>query len=135
MPSQRQSEKVSARYASEHLVRNLPHVYLTGIPTCEGDIYWIFSASFSAYPSLYLGAIHRNTNDSQTAKDVRADQEMLSEIFERIEAFFGRLEAYTKVAPDQGMADTITAIMVEVLNILAIATKEIKQGRISKFFL
>ena len=79
--------------------------------------------------------IHRNTNDSQTAKDVRADQETLSEIFERIEAFFGRLDRYTEVAPDQGMVDTITAIMVEVLNILAIATKEIKQGRISKFFL
>ena len=79
--------------------------------------------------------IHRNTNDSQTAKDVRADQETLSEIFERIEAFFGRLDKYTEVVPDQGMVDTITAIMIEVLNILAIATKEIKQGRIGKSFL
>jgi hypothetical protein len=33
------------------------------------------------------------------------------------------------------MVDTITAIMVEVLNILAITTKEIKQGRISKSLL
>ena len=112
-----------------------PHVYLTGIPTCEGDLYRIFSASFSVYPSLYFLEIHHNTNDSQTAKDVRADQETLSEIFERTEAFFGRLDAYTEVAPDQGMADTITAIMAEVLNILAIATKEIKQGQISKSFL
>jgi hypothetical protein len=39
------------------------------------------------------------------------------------------------VAPNQGMVDTITAIMAEVLNILAIATKEIKQGRMSKFLL
>jgi hypothetical protein len=112
-----------------------PHVYLTGIPTCESDLYRIFCASFSAYPSLYLRAIHRNANDSQTAKDVRADQETLSEIFERIEAFFRRLDTYTEVAPDQGMVDTITAIMVEVLNILAIATQEIKQGRISKSLL
>ena len=50
-------------------------------------------------------------------------------MFERIEAFFQRLDAYTKAAPNQGMLDTITAIMVEVLNILAIATKEIEQGR------
>ena len=112
-----------------------PHVYLTGIPTCEGDLYRILCPPFSVYPSLYLCEIHRNTNGSQTAKDVRADQEALSEIFERIEAFLGRLDKYTEVAPDQGMVDIITAIMVEILNILAIATKEIKQGRISKCFL
>jgi hypothetical protein len=32
------------------------------------------------------------------------------------------------------MADTITTILVEVLCILAFATKEIRQGRTSKFF-
>jgi hypothetical protein len=73
-------------------------------------------------------------NDSQTAKAVRADQDALFEVFERIEAFFGRLDIYTKVAPDQGMVDTITAIMVEVLTFIGIATKEIKQGRTSKRF-
>jgi len=56
-------------------------------------------------------------------------------MFERIEAFFRRLDIYTEVAPNQGMVDTITEIMVEVLNILAISTKEIKQGRMSKSFL
>jgi hypothetical protein len=53
-------------------------------------------------------------------------------MFERIEAFFRRLDIYTNVAPNQGMVDTITEIMVEVLNILAITTREIKQGRMSK---
>jgi len=77
---------------------------------------------------------HRNTNDSQTAKAVRADREALSETFERIEAFFRRLEIYTEVAPNEGMVDTITAILVEVLNFIGIATKEMKQGRISKCF-
>jgi hypothetical protein len=56
-------------------------------------------------------------------------------MFEHIEAFFRRLDIYTKVAPNEGMVDAITAIMVEVLNILAIATKEIKKGRISKSLL
>jgi methyl-accepting chemotaxis protein len=55
-------------------------------------------------------------------------------MFKRMEAFFRRLDIYTKVAPDQGMMDTITAIMVEVLNFLGIATKEMKQGRTSKRF-
>jgi archaellum component FlaC len=77
----------------------------------------------------------RNTNDSQTAKAVRADQDALFEMFERIEAFFRRLNIYTELAPNQGMVDTMTAIMVEVLNFIGIATKEIKQGRTSKCFL
>ena len=71
----------------------------------------------------------------QTAKAVRADQDALFEIFERIEAFFQRLEIYTEVAPNQGMVDTITAIMVGVLNFIGIVTKKIKQGRTSKRFL
>jgi hypothetical protein len=49
-------------------------------------------------------------------------------MFERIEAFFPTSGHMHGVAPNQGMVDTIMAIMVEVLNILAIATKEIKQG-------
>jgi hypothetical protein len=56
-------------------------------------------------------------------------------MFERIEAFFRRLDTYTEAVPNQGMVDTIVAIMVEVLNILAIATKEIKQGRMSRSLL
>ena len=70
----------------------------------------------------------------QTVKDVRAGQDALIDIFKRIETFFRRLEIYTEVPPNQEMADTITTIMVEVLCILAIATKEIRQGRTSKFF-
>jgi hypothetical protein len=74
-------------------------------------------------------------NDFQTAKDVRADQDTLFEMSERIEAFFRRLDIYTEVAPNQGMVDTITAIMVVVLDILAIATEETKRGRMSKSLL
>jgi hypothetical protein len=55
-------------------------------------------------------------------------------MFERIEAFFRRLDIYTEVAPNEGMVDTITAIMIEVLNFIGIATKEMKRGRISKRF-
>ena len=48
-----------------------------------------------------------------------------------MEAFFKRLETYIELIPNEEMMDTVTAILVEVLYILAIATKEIKQGRIS----
>ena len=68
----------------------------------------------------------------QAAKDVSAAQEALIDIFERIENFFKRLETYTEVRQSTGMTDIIVKIMVEVLNILGIATKEIKQGRTSE---
>ena len=68
----------------------------------------------------------------QAVKDVNAAQESLIDIFERIENFFKRLETYTKVQPSEAMRDIIVKIMVEVLNIFAIATKEIKQGRTSE---
>jgi hypothetical protein len=54
-------------------------------------------------------------------------------IFVRIECFFKRLETYTEVQPTAAMADVIVKIMIEVLSILAIATKEIKQGRSSEW--
>ncbi|KAH8992249.1 hypothetical protein EDB86DRAFT_3244403, partial [Lactarius hatsudake] len=67
------------------------------------------------------------------AKDVDASQEALADLFERIENFFKRLESYTEVPPTDAMTDMIVKIMVEVLNIFAIATKEMKQGRTKKF--
>jgi hypothetical protein len=103
-----------------------------GIFTWKGDFYRIRCPSFGVHPSQYLRAVYSNTDDSQTAKAVCADQDALFEIFERMEAFFRCLDIYTEVAPNQGMMDTITAIMVEVLNFIGIATKEIKQGRTSK---
>ena len=67
----------------------------------------------------------------QAAKDARASQDTMIDIFERIEMFFRRLEAYTQVPPTTEMTDMIIQIMVEVICILGIATKEIKQGRLS----
>ena len=68
----------------------------------------------------------------QAAIDVRASQDSLIDIFERMESFFQRLEIYTRVSPPPAMIDIIVRIMVEVLSILGMATKEMKQGRMSK---
>ena len=56
---------------------------------------------------------------------------MLIDLFSRIERFFKRLESYTEVQPTAAMSGIIVEIMVEVLVILAIATKEINQSRSS----
>jgi hypothetical protein len=53
-------------------------------------------------------------------------------LFERIEMFFQRLEIYKDVPPTTEMMDVIVQIMVEVLCVLGIATKGIKQSRMSE---
>ena len=57
---------------------------------------------------------------------------MLTDVFVRIETFFKRLESYTEVPPTAAMTDVIVKIMIEILSILAIATKEVKQSRSSE---
>jgi hypothetical protein len=56
---------------------------------------------------------------------------MLVDVFGRVESFFKRLETHIEVAPTAAMTDIIVKIMVEVLNIFAISTNEIKRGRTS----
>ncbi|KAH8986844.1 hypothetical protein EDB92DRAFT_1818112 [Lactarius akahatsu] len=67
------------------------------------------------------------------AKDVAASQDALIEIFERIESFFRRLEEYSEVPTTEAMKDIIVKIMVEVLGIFGIVTKEMKQGRTKRY--
>ena len=69
---------------------------------------------------------------SQAVKDVQGSHNTVLDIFERIEMFFRRLEVYTEVEPTPEMIDMMVLITVEVLSILGIATKEIKQGRMSE---
>ena len=69
---------------------------------------------------------------SQAAKDASASNDKLIELFSRIEHFFRRLDIYTGITPTTVMTDIIIEIMMEVLTILAIATKEVKRGRLSE---
>ena len=69
----------------------------------------------------------------QAAKDTAANRGVLVKLFERIESFFERLKIYTEVPPSPAVTDEFAKIMAEVLSILALATKGIKEGRISWF--
>src|ERR1700744_2958161 len=55
-------------------------------------------------------------------------------MFERIGWFFLRLETYTNVSLTTAMTEISTQILVEVLHIFGIATKELKRGSASKFW-
>ncbi|KAH9013800.1 hypothetical protein EDB83DRAFT_2182900, partial [Lactarius deliciosus] len=66
-------------------------------------------------------------------KDVRASENAVVDLFGRLEYFFKRLEKYIEIRPTAAMTDIIVKIMVEVLSILGIMTKEIGQGRTRKY--
>ena len=63
------------------------------------------------------------------------NKDLLAELFDSIGCFFARLEIYTNVAPTTEMTGIFTDIMVEVLKIFGIATKELKRGSTSKFLI
>ena len=58
----------------------------------------------------------------QVTKDVSASRD---KVLNRIERFLQRLEIYTGITPITAITDMIVEIMVEVLTILMIATKEV----------
>ena len=76
---------------------------------------------------------YTNAHISQAVKDVRGSQDTaLVNVFERIQLFFRPLENQTEVRPTTEMMDTTIQILAEVLSILGIVTKEIKEGIMSK---
>ena len=54
------------------------------------------------------------------------------DLFSRIAYFFRRLEIYTEIPPTTVMTGIAVDIVVEILTILGIATKEVKRGRTSE---
>ena len=68
----------------------------------------------------------------QAASGVASSYDALVELFECLGNFLKRLEVYMTIPPTTVMTDIIVQIMVEVLSVLALATKQIKQGRFSK---
>ena len=76
----------------------------------------------------------RNTLLNQAAIGVTSSYDALLELFECIAGFLKRLHIYTEKIPlSSTMSDIIVQIMVEVLSVLALATKQIKEGRFSKW--
>jgi hypothetical protein len=69
----------------------------------------------------------------QTAIAVGTSYDALTELFECVANFFGRLRIYSEIPFEPTMSGLIIKIMVEVLSesVLALATKQIRLGRFS----
>lgn len=61
--------------------------------------------------------------------------EALVDFLESIEHFLSRLRIYTQIPPTPSMDEIVVKIMAELLSALALATKELKQGRSSEYYL
>jgi hypothetical protein len=67
---------------------------------------------------------------SQAASGVTSSFNALLKLFERLGDFFQRLEIYISVQPTTKMTNIIVRIIIQVLSVLALATKEINAGPI-----
>ena len=123
----------SGKYLHVVLGSSSSQLSFTGILTCERHICRHQCLHFGRYHVNFFGRIVLILEISQAAQDVAASKDVLAELFERIGYFFTRLETYTKVVPTTAMSDIITEIMVEVLRIFGIATKELRRGSASEF--
>jgi hypothetical protein len=68
----------------------------------------------------------------QAASGVSSSYDALVDLFECLGNFLKRLRIYTDLPLSPLMTEISVKIMVELLSVLALATKQIRQGRISK---
>ena len=78
-----------------------------------------------------LNLVPCNIRLCQAAIGVTSSYDALLELFECLANFLKRLEIYMTIPPTPMITDIVIKIMVEVLSVLALATKQIQQGRFS----
>jgi hypothetical protein len=85
-------------------------------------------------PYVPLTLFNQFTCDAsfQASCGVTSSYDVLLDLFECLGNFLKRLEIYTTIPPTSMMTNIIIKIMVELLSVLALATGQIKQGRLSK---
>jgi hypothetical protein len=85
-----------------------------------------------------LWVVHRYPNDlrvNQAANGKRSNYDGLVNLLDSIEHFLKRLDIYTQLPSTTAMDEIVVSIMAELLSTLALATKDLSQGRPSKFSL
>ena len=89
----------------------------------------------STYIVIFVTIYLPNPRKHQAATGVSSSYDSLVDLFECLANFLKRLEIYTAVPVTPLMTDIIVKIMVELLSVLALATKQVKQGRLSKYMI
>ena len=66
---------------------------------------------------------------------MRASYDALVDLFASFENFLSRLSIYDGIPPTPALTNVLVKIIIELVSTLALATKQVKQGRLSEFFL
>ena len=64
---------------------------------------------------------------------MHASYDVLVDLFASFENFLSRLCLYAEVPPTTALTNVLVRIIVELISTLALATKQVKQGRFSEF--
>ena len=107
-------------------------IYSAVLPTCKGDILCLRHSSLCMI-LVYFRHVHPcDMQAHQAVKDVCTNYDPLVEFLEWIEQSISHLSIYTTIPTTGPMAEIIVKIMAELLNTLALVTKQINQNRPSK---
>ena len=85
--------------------------------------------------SLIPSEYRRDIQVSQAVKNVSTSYDAIVDLFASFENFLSRLSIYTGIPPTQALTTVLVKIIVELLSTLALATKQVRQGRLSEFVL
>ena len=66
---------------------------------------------------------------------MRASYDALVDLFASFENFLSRLSIYVGIPPTPALTNILVKINVELISTLALATKQVKQGRFSESLL
>jgi len=106
-------------------------IYPQGVSARKGDLLCYRYPVIRAYLPCHLRPTPFHLQNCQTAKDVKESYDALVNIFECIENFLRRLGIYNEIEPTPAMTEMVIKIMAELITVLALATKQIEQGRFS----
>lgn len=102
------------------------------MPACESNIccfrYPTRGGSLTLFPSTYFSDIQA----PQLVEDISSSYDVLVDLFDSIKIFLKRVDIYTRIPPSPIMTEIVVKIMAELLSAIALATKNIMQGRLSK---
>ena len=94
------------------------------------------SLPYVSSPQFTHNSIH-DICEPQAIRDVNGSYDALGELFELFENFLRRLNIYVeiKVQSAEALTEIVVKILVELLATLALATRQVKQGKWSTFIL
>ena len=109
----------------------VPDAYYTAILTSESNICCFCHPTRGKPLALFPSACFCNIQVPQVVKDVSSSYDMLIHLFDSI-GIFPRVDIYALIPPTFATKEIITMIMVELLSTIALATKQIMQGRLDR---